>query len=152
MKVFDFPLDKVLNYKGQIENNLKGEHAQILKSIVDREKEKEELEEIYSQEAHQRELIIENGFSAASLQVYDRFFQRIMTEVEQKQDLIDRLRIREENKRREVIRARMETASIEKLREKKLHEYEQAVQKNEEQMIEEFVSNQGSSIKEIRLG
>lgn len=151
MKIFEFPLDKVLNYKEQIENNLKSEHAQIIKSIADKEKEKQELEGIYAQKARQREQQMTGGLNAASLQMYDRYFQRIMTEVEEKQDVIERLRTREESKRKEVIHARMETASIEKLKEKKLQEYEQAVQKSEEQMIEEFVSNQSGGLKDIRL-
>ncbi len=152
MKVFEFPLDKVLHYKGQIENNLKSEHAQIMKAIVDREKEKEELEGMYTAQAQQREQELEGGFSSASLQIYDRYFQRIRSEVEKKQDMIDRLHVREENKRQEVIHARMETASIEKLKEKKFQEYEHIVQKSEEQMIEEFVSNQASASRESRLG
>lgn len=152
MKVFDFPLDKVLNYKGQIENNLKSEHAQILRSIVDREKEKEELESMYAQKARQREQLMTRQVNTASLQMYDRYFQRIMTEVEEKENVIERLRVREESKRKEVIHARMETASIEKLKEKKLHEYEQLVQKSEEQMIEEFVSNQSSGAGAVHTG
>ena len=152
MKVFEFPLDKVLNYKEQIENNLKSEHAQIIKSIADKDKEKQELLGVYAQKARQREQQLESGLNAASFQMYDRYFQRIITEVEEKQDVIERLRTREESKRKEVIHARMETASIEKLKEKKLQEYEQAVQKSEEQMIEEFVSNQSGGLRETHPG
>ena len=43
-------------------------------------------------------------------------------------------------KRLEVVEAKKDTSSIEKLREKKLDSYNKAVQKSEEAMIDEFVS------------
>ena len=58
----------------------------------------------------QREQQLESGLNAASFQMYDRYFQRIITEVEEKQDVIERLHTREESKRKEVIHARMGTA------------------------------------------
>ena len=44
------------------------------------------------------------------------------------------------SKRSEVVEAKKETSSIDKLKEKKFKEYEKAVQKEEEQFIEEFVA------------
>ena len=43
-------------------------------------------------------------------------------------------------KRLEVVEAKKDTSSIEKLREKKLDSYNKAVQKSEELIIEEFVT------------
>ena len=40
----------------------------------------------------------------------------------------------------EVVAAKQDTSSIEKLKEKKLDSYNKAVQKSEEAMIDEFVS------------
>ena len=45
-----------------------------------------------------------------------------------------------EKKRQQVVGARQETASLEKLREQKLEQYTKAVQKYEEQFIDELVS------------
>ena len=53
-------------------------------------------------------------------------------------------RKREEKKRSEVVEAKQETSSIDKLKEKKLKEYEKAVQKQEELFIEEFVSTKNA--------
>ncbi len=47
-----------------------------------------------------------------------------------------------EQKRRQVVAARQETASLEKLRDKKQEEYRKAVQKGEELFIEEVVAAQ----------
>ena len=45
-----------------------------------------------------------------------------------------------EQKRKEVVEAKKDTSSIEKLKEKKIEEYNKEVQKFEEANIEEFVS------------
>jgi flagellar FliJ protein len=50
------------------------------------------------------------------------------------------LQKKEEAKRAEVVTAKQDTSSIEKLREKKLDHYKKAMQKNEEAMIDELVS------------
>ena len=53
---------------------------------------------------------------------------------------LEELRRQEEAKRLEVVAAKQDTSSIEKLKEKKLDSYNKAVQKSEEAMIDEFVS------------
>ena len=53
---------------------------------------------------------------------------------------LEKLRKREEEKRSQVVEARKETATIEKLKEHKLEDYRKAEQKDEEHRIEEFVS------------
>ena len=53
---------------------------------------------------------------------------------------LERLRRREEEKRTQVVEARKETATIEKLKEHKLEDYRKAELKDEEKRIEEFVS------------
>ncbi len=53
---------------------------------------------------------------------------------------MEELRRQEEKKRMELIEAKRETASIEKLKEKKLQDYQKALDKSNELFIEEFVS------------
>ena len=57
--------------------------------------------------------------------------------------------IKEEAKRNEVVEAKKETSSIDKLKEKKRQEYDKVVQKEEEQFIEEFVATQSAMAKLI---
>ena len=60
--------------------------------------------------------------------------------IRKKYEELAKLREKEEAKRSEVVEAKKETSSIDKLKEKKFKEYEKAVQKEEEQFIEEFVA------------
>ena len=57
-----------------------------------------------------------------------------------KKEQLKELRKKEEDKRNEVVEAKKETSSIDKLKEKKLDAYNKEVQKEDERFIEEFVA------------
>lgn len=61
-------------------------------------------------------------------------------QIEEAHQLLRDLQKQEEAKRKEVVEAKKDTSSIEKLREKKLEVYNKAVQKSEENLIDEFVT------------
>ena len=54
---------------------------------------------------------------------------------------IKALKVKEEKKRKELIAAKTDTTSLDKLKEKKLEEYNKEVQKEQEQLVEEFVNH-----------
>lgn len=141
MKKFNFPLDTVLNYKDQVLDNLKNEHSQILAIIAQQEKKIDMLIGQTGAASEKMKLETQKGITINSMREYERYItfmqQRILTE----QGALKKLRKKEEQKRFEVVEAKKETASIEKLKEKKLLLYNKEVQKSEEQFIEEFVSN-----------
>ena len=85
----------------------------------------------------QRKLEGINIVDAMSYETYLRSLEQKLREENRK---LERLRHMEEQKRTQVVEARKETATIEKLREHKLDSYRKAEQKAEEQRIEEFVS------------
>ena len=89
------------------------------------------------------------GFTVAEAREYEAFFGSMERVIEQELRVLDELRKAEEEKRAEMIEARKESMSIEKLREKEHEAYNKMVQKTEEQMIEEFVSN--SRAAEVRV-
>lgn len=60
-------------------------------------------------------------------------------DIERETAKLAEIRKKEEAKREEVIEAKKETSSLEKLKDKKLELYQKAVQKSEETFIEEFV-------------
>ena len=81
------------------------------------------------------------GIGINEMQVFDRFLISLRKKIQRERERLAEIRIREEKKREEVIEARKETASITKLKEKKLDQYNKEVQKEEEHFIDEFVSN-----------
>ena len=140
MKKFRFSLETVLDYKQQALDSLRAEHAAILAQVRAQEEVIEGLEEEHRQadeDFTRRKLEGINIVDAMSYETYLRALERKLREEHQK---LERLRQTEEQKRSQVVEARKETATIEKLREHKLESYRKAEQKDEEQRIEEFVS------------
>ena len=132
MKKFHFSLETVLDYKQQILASLQTEHGAILAQVREQEQLIEELEAEYQQmdgEFAQRKL---EGIAILDAMKYEQYL-RAMEDLAQ-------LKKKEEAKRAEVVTAKQDTSSIEKLREKKLDHYKKAMQKNEEAMIDELVS------------
>ena len=141
MKKFSFPLETVLDYKNQALDALRMEHGAILAQVRAQEKVIEDLETEYRQsdaDFTQRKLEGINILDAMSYETYLRSLERKLQEEYRK---LERLQKREEEKRAQVVEARKETATIEKLKEHKLEDYRRAEQKEEEKRIEEFVSN-----------
>lgn len=140
MKKFRFSLETVLDYKQQALDALRAEHGAVLVRVRAQEKVIEGLEEEYRQadgDFTRRKLEGINILDALNYEQYLRSLERKLREEYQKLESLRRI---EEQKRAQVVEARKETATIEKLREHKLEDYRKAEQKAEEQRIEEFVS------------
>ncbi len=140
MKKFRFPLDTVLSYKQQVLDALRGEHAAILAEVHTQEEWVEHLWQeyrAYSEEYRQRSA---EGLVMAEALMYQTGLRSIEREIQRETEKLDALRAKEEAKRAEVVEAKKETSSIEKLREKKLDAYHKEEAKSEEIFIEEFVS------------
>ena len=141
MKKFKFALDSVLSYKQQVLDALKGEHAAILAQVREQE---ERLETVrkeyrdYDAEYTQRKT---EGLTIADAMIYQSGLRALERDIQREADRLEELRRQEEAKRQEVVDAKIDTSSIEKLKEHKLEDYNKAVQKAEENLIDEFVSS-----------
>ena len=132
MKKFRFSLETVLDYKQQALDSLRAEHAAILAQVRAQEEVIADLEEEHRQadmDFTQRKLEGINIVDAMSYETYLRSLEQKLREENRK---LERLRHMEEQKRTQVVEARKETATIEKLREHKLDSYRKAEQKAEE--------------------
>ena len=141
MKKFRFSLETVLDYKNQALDALRAEHASLLARVRNQEQVIEDLETEHrqaDQEFTQRKLEGINVVDALSYETYLRSLEQKLQEEYRK---LEKLRHMEEQKRSQVVEARKETATIEKLKEHKLEDYHKAEQKAEEVLIDEFVSS-----------
>ena len=130
----------MLDYKQQALDSLRAEHGAILAQVRAQEQAVQALEEEHRRaddEFTQRKLEGINVLDALNFEQYLRAVERRLQTEHQKLEALER---QEEKKRSQVVEARKETATIEKLKEHKLEDYRKAVQKSEETMIEEFVS------------
>lgn len=140
MKKFKFSLDTVLAYKQQALDAAKAEHGAILArvreqgQVVDRE---EQCYREYNLEYRQRK---EEGLTIGEAAVYQNGLRAQEMRIQREIDRLEALKKQEEEKRAQMIEAKKESASLEKLREQKLDAYNKAVQKSEEAMIDELIS------------
>lgn len=140
MKKFRFSLETVLDYKQEVLSALQTEHATILARVHAQEDLLEELENYYSEldaEFTERKL---EGITILDAMQYEQYLRATERQIEEAVEILKQLQAEAEAKRLEVVEAKKDTSSIEKLREKKLDSYNKAVQKSEELIIEEFVT------------
>ena len=141
MKKFQFSLESVLSYKQQVLDALKGEHAEILARVRAQEDVLEAAWQEYrdcNEEYSQRKA---EGMTITDALVYQNGLRVLERNIQRETDKLEELRRKEEKKRQEVVDAKIDTSSIEKLKEHKLEDYSKAVQKDEEKLIDEFVSS-----------
>ena len=125
MKKFRFSMETVLHYREQLLDALRIEHAAALARVRE-------------QEEYRRRKC--EGMTIADAFGFDVMLRAQEREIQKAQQVLDNYRKDEEAKRNEVIAAKTDKATIEKLKEKKLELYRKSVQKSEEQFIDEFVS------------
>lgn len=141
MKKFKFALDSVLAYKQQVLDALKGEHAAILAQVREQEDVLEAVWQDYrdcNEEYRQRKA---EGLTIMDAMFYQNGLRVLEADIQRETEKLEELKRQEEAKRQEVVEAKIDTSSIEKLKDKKLELYNKAVQKSEENLIDEFVSS-----------
>lgn len=140
MKKFNFTLGTVLNYKNQVLDSLKNEHAKILARINEQEKVIHNLEEEYKKcnnNFNQKKM---EGITIIESIGFEAYLRKLEVSIKQEEKKLALIKVEEENKRMEVVAAKQDTSSLEKLKEKKLEIYHKEEQKAEEALVEEFVS------------
>lgn len=139
MKRFRYSLETVLDYKTQVLDNLKKEHAVMLKNVNDKQ---EEIRQLNGELVEYEDSFDETKSMGASIESYllfDMCIGRMKDQIEQEEKRLVILKKKEEKKKGEVIDAKVDTSKFEKLKDKRLQEYRIAEQKEEEAFVEEFV-------------
>jgi len=140
MKKFQFSLDTVLSFKQQEQDAVRAEHAEILARLHEQEEILESIQEkyrSYNEEFCRRK---SEGIQITEARLYQNGLRVLEDNIRKQTEILEDLRRQEEKKRERVVEAKKETATLENLKDKKLRIYNKAVEKSEEQFIEEFVS------------
>lgn len=144
MKKFFFALDTVLSYKEQVLDGLKAEHARILARVRECEREIERMEQEHFRCTQEFQRNRMTGIRINEIHTYENYLDALRLKIRRKQAQLARLKEQEEIKRNEVVEAKKETSSIDKLKERKRQEYEKEAQKEQEHFIEEFVTTKNA--------
>ena len=140
MKKFRFSLDSVLSYKQQIQDARQTEHAEALGQVRRQETLLEQLGEDYRAYGQDYARRCAEGLTQTEVMVCQSTLRAMERQLEEEERVLERLKQREEVCRQAVVEAKRETATLEKLREKKRTEYQKAADKAQESLVEEFVT------------
>lgn len=140
MKKFRFSLDTVLSYKQQILDNLRGEYAACVDAVRQQEEQLERMWNRYRDFNAEFRHRSEEGLPITDAIFYESGLRALERSIQIETRKLEELQQKAEEKREEMVEARKDTASLEKLREHKLDDYNKVVAKSEEAFIEEFVS------------
>lgn len=141
MKKFSFSLDTVLKYKNQVLDSLQNEHGKAVKQVNEQEEHIHCLQTEYQNcnESFNEKKIV--GMTIVEASFYESYFRQMESKIKKEYIKLEKLEHIAEQKRIEMVEAKKETASIEKLKEKKVEQHNKEVAKSEELFIEEFVSH-----------
>ena len=139
MKQFQYRLETVLDYKTQVLDNLKTEHAVILQNVNRKREEIRGLNRELAGFQQEFDRTKEEGATIENYRLFDMCIGRMEQIIDEEKARLKVLRRQEEEKKKQVITAKVDTSKFEKLKEKKLKEYQKAVAKADETFIEEFI-------------
>ena len=140
MKKFRFQLDTVLGYKQQVLDNRLVEHGAAVAQVTRQEAVLQDAEgrlSNYDEEVRQKKTA---GMSMFEALTYQNCMAALVGEVDREAEKLVQLRRVEEEKRARVVESRVETKTLEKLKEFKLAEYNKGVQKDEERFIDDLTA------------
>lgn len=145
MKRFEYSLATVLDYKTQILDNLKSEHAVIVKNVNTKQEEIMQLKSELNSFQNDFDQTKSAGAPIQNFRLYDMCIGRMEEIINEEKERLNLLKKKEEKKKEEVITAKVDTSKFEKLKGKKMNEYYKAEAKAEEAFVEEFVVRTMSS-------
>lgn len=147
MKKFSFKLEPVLKYKNDRLEMLRNEHAGILRRIRAQEDKITGLEagrDHCAAEFNAKKL---SGIIPVEAVNYQNYLNRQNLIIKREYNILSRIQKEEEQKKDEILEAKKESLSIEKLKEINMEEYRKEMTKENETFIEEFVSNSRSAAR-----
>lgn len=140
MKKFQFSLEAVLRYKQQALDARLGELSAVQAMVRRQEEILEQAQQRYDQQNREFSEKKRTGIVVSEALMYENGLRSLELEVQREADALAKLRRQEEEKRGQVIEAKKDTKSLEKLKDKKLDGYHETIRKSEELLVEEFVS------------
>ena len=141
MKKFKFALDTVLSYKQQVLDALEGEHAAAMAKVHEQEKVLDAVWQEYRDcNAEYREKKAA-GLSITEAMIYESSLRSGELHIQRETNKLEKLQEEAEKKREEMVAAKIDTSSLEKLKDKKLEQYRKDEQKDQELLVDEFISS-----------
>ncbi len=144
MKKFKFSLEKILQLKEQILKNLKNDLSFLQMALKEKEAEIQDLWSKYYKTDNEYKEKSSKSIMPYEIAQYKDYMSYITNLIKKKEEEKSVILKKIEAKKQEIINMNIDISTLEKLKDKKLAKYNYKVQKMEEILIEEFVSNSTS--------
>lgn len=138
MKKFQFTLDRIKQYRIQIEEMEKNDLAALRAQLRQLEEQEAEIRRAIAAKSEELRRLYRKGAFPNEISVANRYLTFKKQELEMKRGEIEEKNKEIEKKLQEVIEATQEVKKMEKLEEHQLEEYKQQELKENENFIEEF--------------
>ena len=144
MKKFNFTLQSLKKYNDQVLDSEKSVLGRLRAELAEMQGELDSKTAEYEQSIDTLNELVKGGTTAMRLSLHKKYVSSLQQDMYRIKAQMAKKREEIENQLQKVIDATKEVSKLEKLEEKQLEEYRYAAQKEQEQIIEEFVTN-GSS-------
>lgn len=144
MKKFNFTLQSLKKYNDQVLDSEKSVLGRLRAELTEMQAELDAKTAEYELSIDKLNELVRGGTTAMRLSLHKKYVSSLQQDIYRIKGRMAQKRDEVEQQLQRVIDATKEVSKLEKLEEKQLEEYKYAAQKEQEQIIEEFVSN-GSS-------
>lgn len=147
MKKFSFSLQKIIEIKEQILENLKIELSSLNDELMNIDSVIKKLKMQFSDTDKEFITKSSTAISVGEMAYYKMLMNSILKQIDNKEEEKEIVLKQIDAKRNEIVDLNKELSSLDKLRENELDKYNKAILKSEEIFIDEFVSNKSMSKK-----
>ena len=144
MKKFNFTLQSLKKYNDQVLDSEKSVLGRLRAELAEMQAELDAKTAEYELSIDKLNELVRGGTTAMRLSLHKKYVSSLQQDIYRIKGRMAQKRDEVEQQLQRVIDATKEVSKLEKLEKKQLEEYRYAAQKEQEQIIEEFVSN-GSS-------
>ncbi|WP_313756567.1 flagellar export protein FliJ [Tissierella sp.] len=136
---YSFRLEKVLNYKENVENLKKAEYGDVNRRL------NQEEEKLVNYNIHKENLLVKKNestknTSVGNLKLYNNYLQDISFSIKKQENVISDIKEELEKTKEELLFAVREKKVFEKLKENDYNEFLCEVKKNEDKIIDGIVT------------
>ncbi|MGN1034736.1 MAG: flagellar export protein FliJ, partial [Oscillospiraceae bacterium] len=140
MKKFNFSLQKVLDYRKQLLEVERNKLKLINAKILDIKQKRTELNREYETQNSQFEKDAKNGLQAMEYQTRQDYLTSLLEKDSKLLSLLKKIEKQQKEQTKVVIRSNQNALILERLRDKKIEEYNKDMLKDVEKMIDEFIN------------
>lgn len=150
MKKFKYSLENVLHYKKQVLDNLKTEHAVLITQVNRKEQEIHTLEGKLFSYQDKADQMKRQQVCIRDIRLYNQCIDGIEFEIQKEREKLVQLQRQEEDKKKQVVSANIDTSRYEKLKDRRMEEYRKAAAKAQELFIEEYTARVSRHPRHVR--